>query len=215
MIIGLTGFAGVGKDTVGQELVNRGFTRLSFADPLRELALKCDPIVDFDDGIFIRLAAYVETYGWESAKSDIYDVRRFLQALGLGARELFGPDFWVNQLRDKVEFDPIHGIVGNYVVTDVRFPDEAKMIRGYGQGYIAQIVRPGVGPINDHVSERPLDPELIDIRVSNWSVLSEIPTLANVILSDVEMIKIERWEAARLGVKTESQYGDGNEEDRA
>jgi hypothetical protein len=130
----------------------------------------------------------------------VYDVRRFLQALGVGARELFGQDFWVNQVRDKVEFDPINGMVGNYVVTDVRFQNEAKMIKGYGQGYMVQIVRPGIGPVNDHESERPIPHEMIDIAVSNFGSLHEIPTIVDWILSDIELIKIEKAAAARLGV---------------
>src|SRR5215207_1202655 len=139
MIIGLTGFAGVGKDTVGAELVRRGFKRLSFAGPLKELALECDPIVGIErNGRWesVRLASTVGEHGWDYAKFQTPDTRRFLQALGMGARRVFGEDFWVNQVRDQIEFDEIHGIVGHYVVTDVRFPNEARMIKGYGQGYM-------------------------------------------------------------------------------
>jgi hypothetical protein len=205
MIIGLTGFARAGKDTLGKELVARGFTHLSFAAPLKELALKIDPIVEFDnDGIFQRLSGAVESMGWDRAKFEVYDVRRFLQALGVGAREQFGPDFWVNQVRDQIDYDPVIGLTKDIVITDVRFPNEAEMIKGYGQGYVVQVIRKHVGPLNDHVSERPIDPSLIDLTVNNYGTLKEIPILVDWILDDIKRIKDARAEAARAYIRSMS-----------
>jgi hypothetical protein len=45
------------------------------------------------------------------------------------------------------------------VITDVRFANEAAAIRSWG-GEIIRIDRPGVGPVNGHVSEAmPFEPD--------------------------------------------------------
>ena len=49
MIIGISGYATAGKDTIGEILVeNHGFRRIAFADKLREVLLALNPIVDLD-----------------------------------------------------------------------------------------------------------------------------------------------------------------------
>ena len=49
MIIGLSGYAQVGKDTVANYLVEKyGFVKVSFADPIREALYKLDPKVRID-----------------------------------------------------------------------------------------------------------------------------------------------------------------------
>jgi hypothetical protein len=198
MIIGLTGFAGSGKDTIGNELVSRGFTRLSFAAPLKELALKCDPVVTwFPDGTFQRLSQAVQSVGWDRAKFEVYDVRRFLQGLGVGAREIFGADFWVDQVIRQIEQLAYRDKVENFVITDVRFPNEAEMVRKY-DGLVVQVQRKGVGPVNDHVSERPIDPSLIDLWVQNYGTLKEVPVLADWLLADVQRLLDSRLERARV-----------------
>jgi hypothetical protein len=186
MLIGLTGFAGSGKDTVGAELVkSHGFQRLSFAEALKDLAIKIDPIVTFEnDGIFSRLSGEVEVKGWERAKWEVYDVRRFLQALGGGARETFGADCWVNLVRGQIDHgDPIQ----DYVVTDVRYPNEAEMINGYGQGIVVRVDRHGVGPVNDHASEN-ISSLRYDLTVNNDGTLDDVPLMVKVMLKSVDEV---------------------------
>ena len=66
MIIGLTGYARSGKDTVASILVeDYGFTRVAFADPIRDLLLKINPILE--NGY--RLGEHVKEFGWELAKA--------------------------------------------------------------------------------------------------------------------------------------------------
>ena len=46
MLIGVTGLAQHGKDTIGNRLVKaHGFRRMGFANVLKELALRVNPIV--------------------------------------------------------------------------------------------------------------------------------------------------------------------------
>jgi dephospho-CoA kinase len=60
MIIGLSGYARSGKDTVAELLcLNYGFRRISFADPMREAILILNPKIDS----ITHVAHYVEDYG--------------------------------------------------------------------------------------------------------------------------------------------------------
>ncbi len=78
MIIGLSGYAQSGKDTVAELLcLNYGFKRIAFADAIREGVVRLNPMLD--DGI--RVADLVEDYGWDVAKGNT-EVRRLLQVFG-------------------------------------------------------------------------------------------------------------------------------------
>lgn len=153
MIIGLGYTQQVGKDTIGQYLVDSyGFTRIAFADGVRDLALEIDPLV----GGF-RLSSLVEWDGWEQAKRSS-EVRRLLINIGVGAREVLGPNVWVNAAEQKLfklQSDPEFN--GKVVITDVRFPNEVTWLRGFTDHALWYIRRPG-SPPPDEKSE-PLDPK--------------------------------------------------------
>lgn len=154
MIIGFTGYAGSGKDEAGRALIAKGFTRVSFADKLKVLAIKLDPLI----------AHWVFRYDWEGAKK-VPHCREFLQTLGMTARDVLGEDVWVNAAMNSLETGR------NYVFTDVRYPNEYQAIRQLG-GTVYRITRLGVGPVNDHVSETALDS--IDMPyISNEGTLLE------------------------------------------
>ena len=99
MIIGLSGYAQSGKDTVAKTLVEQyGFTRVAFADKIRQLAQEVNPLV----GDSIHLNELLDEYGWDVAKQNPY-VRQFLQQLGVGARKLFGEEFWIKEALKPLE----------------------------------------------------------------------------------------------------------------
>lgn len=156
-IIALTGLARSGKDTVGQHLVTRGFTRVALADELKKAALALDPLIpdidptqgDLPSG-HVRLSDYVSTFGWEDAKTNP-EVRRTLQRLGSEAGWMFhGKDLWTQRVENiMAESD------GPFVITDLRMPHEAEWIRCLG-GEIWRVERPGTGLTDaegTHVSE--------------------------------------------------------------
>lgn len=153
MIVGLHGRMRVGKDVAASALVrDLGFHRVAFADKLKELAIEANPLVwpreqplNVDIGAG-RLAREVHRQGWEQAKSISY-VREFLQDLGLGARRVFGDDFWIDHL-DLTRT--------NTVVPDVRFRNEATWLRERG-ALLIKISRPGAGLPSRHQSENDLD----------------------------------------------------------
>ena len=102
--IGLAGWARSGKDTVADYLVkNHGFTRVSFADPMREALLALDPNIEF--GIsHMKLSTLVRFGGWDSVKENYPEVRGLLQRMGTEVgRDLFGKNFWVDQAIKKAK----------------------------------------------------------------------------------------------------------------
>lgn len=165
-IIGLSGYARSGKDTVAKVLVdNYGYTRIGFADAIREFLLGINPILS--DGH--RLGEVVKLYGWEIAKGQT-EVRRLLQETGTVARSLFGEHFWIELLLSKV--DPKDKIV----IPDVRFSNEAHMIQMMG-GAVWKISRPGVGPINSHVSESDMESYTVDTVIENSGTIEDLHDL--------------------------------------
>ena len=84
MIIGLSGYAQSGKDTVAELLcLNYGFKRISFALPMRDAIYTLNPYIINDglgDGNW-RVADEVDEHGWDIAKQHP-EVRRLMQVFG-------------------------------------------------------------------------------------------------------------------------------------
>ena len=169
MIVGLHGFAQSGKDTIGQELVEKyGFERLSFADIIREGIYILNPILSHSPmGVTLRVKEVVDEYGWEWAKKNYPEVRRLLQVMGTEVgRDLIYPAIWIDGVRNKMRN-------GDYVITDVRFENEAEMIKSNREGLLVKIIRDGVGPVNTHSSDSGLPDELFDLIINNDGSLEE------------------------------------------
>jgi hypothetical protein len=136
MIIGITGLAQAGKDTAAKYLIEHyDFERRAFADKVKEFSLAINP----------RLKEAVDAVGWEAAKQ-IPEFRRFLQDVGHNARLLFGFDFWVDQVL------PNNNIDRDIVLTDMRYSNEFERVLWHS-GISIRIIRPGLGLVNDHVTE--------------------------------------------------------------
>lgn len=178
-VVGLIGKKRSGKDTFAQGLVERGVTRVAFADPLKEAALALDPFVrtfvtwdeylDPEAGAE-RLSSVVARLGWEAAK-EIPEVRRTLQNYGVAIREI-DPAFWVRAGMLKAA-----AIDGPVVITDVRFPNEAKAVVDVG-GIVVRVVRPGLVSTDEHVSETALDDYPADLTVTNSGTAEDLIDLA-------------------------------------
>lgn len=173
MLVGLSGVARSGKDTVGGILVDKlGFERRGFADKLRAVALGADPYVVLDNEAYslVRLSDLVGSWGWERAKEH-GEVRRFLQALGTeGVRENLGYDTWVEAAMPSTR-ELMNG--ARIVFTDCRFENEAFAIKVAG-GEVWRIVRPGFEAINAHASENGIPDELITRTIFNDGSLADL-----------------------------------------
>ncbi len=173
MLIGLTGVARSGKDTIGRILVeNYGFARRALADPVRRGLLALDPVLDVGNDDPWRLSDELDYWlgDWEKLKDSLSygtEVRELLQRFGTEAgRDLHGPDVWVNALfREPV---PRHT-----VITDVRFLNEAEAVRSRG-GFVVRVIRPGVGPVNEHASETEISSIPTYWRISNHGSLNDL-----------------------------------------
>lgn len=149
-ILGFCGYAQSGKDTIAREFVNRlGYERIGFADSLKKILYALNPQIELFNDDFIghwHVKNLVDVRGWDEAKKEP-EIRGLLQRLGTeGGRVALGEDIWVKTL-----FNSPHG--ARIVIPDVRFKNEADEIRRRG-GTVVQIIRPGVGPVNDHVSDK-------------------------------------------------------------
>ena len=143
-LIGFGHTAQVGKDTAAFGI---GYKRLAFADEVRGLLLQVNPLVHD-----MPLQGYINVNGWETAKAD-GEVRRLLQNIGLGAREILGEDVWVKPVMSKAKALLKAGV--DVAITDVRFPNEHAAIRKAG-GTLIKITRPG-SPKMSHLSETALE----------------------------------------------------------
>jgi hypothetical protein len=173
VIIGLTGYAQSGKDTIASILVKKyGYTRIAFADKIRELLYETNPGLSIGlKGVWLK--DLVDEHGWDSAKQSP-QVRRLLQDLGVGARKIFGEGFWVHEAIKTMLNDSRPDL--NYVVTDVRFLNEADMIKA-NSGQIWRIKRLGVDAVNTHVSETEMDGYPVDQIFVNNGTLEDLEVL--------------------------------------
>ncbi len=185
-IIGMSGYARSGKDEAANILVNEyGFTRVAFADKLRDVLYALNPIVAYQtwyDGfgariaptedVYIFLQEVIDTYGWNGYKESPYgpEIRRLLQRLGTEAgRETMWDSIWVDAAFAGLPDD------AKVVVTDARFENEATAITDRG-GQMWRVNRVGVGPAvspdgSIHSSETSLDGWGFDVVLFNDGTL--------------------------------------------
>ncbi len=168
--VGISGYARSGKDTVAAHLIETaGYSRMSFADPMREALVNLNPNITFvglEDSVELKLA--VERFGWEALKSLAPEVRGLMQRMGTEVgREMFNEDFWVNAALDRAEDG------SKLVFSDVRYPNEANAIKKLG-GKVYRVTRKGVGPANSHPSEIGMDDYEVDVLIENNGSLSDL-----------------------------------------
>ncbi|MGW2950773.1 deoxynucleotide monophosphate kinase family protein [Streptomyces eurythermus] len=199
MNIGIIGRARSGKDTAGAWFVEqRGYRRVALADPLKEAALRLDPIIMRDSWVdhggdrqehweIVRLAEIVEDEGWEGAKS-YPEIRRTLQELGAAMRSL-DEDFWLRQALKKTQEANDAGTP--VVITDVRYRNEAESLKRAGF-HLIYIERPGV-PHLDHESEGALGPEAARYLVRNDGTVDELHAQLSLIWEDIHALESARF----------------------
>lgn len=177
LVIGITGAAGAGKDTVAAILKRHAaFRALAFADALRTevcAAYGIEPIYltrrVFKDSpqAYLALGRCADTGFVQTvlqlhgvAKREAADFlkqeqspRQIMQWWGTEyRRNQAGPSYWLDQVRDTITVvNQVHE-ARNFVVTDVRFANEANFIRGLGGG-IWQVARPGAQATGQHASD--------------------------------------------------------------
>ena len=160
-IIGLAGKARSGKNTVALHLARRfGYQEVAFADPLKEAARAIFGLSE--EQVRGDLKELLDPFWGETPLA-------ILQKLGTDClRNGYASDVWVRALQRRISV--VRGKV-RFVVTDVRFPNEAVALRNWC-GEIWQLVRlegPGAqGGVEGHISENALDdyPQLFHVMIS-------------------------------------------------
>lgn len=167
MLIGLIGQSGGGKSTVAKILTERcGFTRLAFADFIREeiiefISSPVSVIERLDERTPKTLRALLEiVWGLHhvSSNTKYFNIRDYLYSkpTSLPARLMlqlwgteyrrgqYGDSYWTSLMCKKL-FDTGDGV--NIVIDDVRHPLEVDLIHGYTGAMIVD-VWPGVPPVD-------------------------------------------------------------------
>jgi len=172
MIIGVSGYAGAGKDTVGAYLQKCGWIRVAFADKLKELAIELDPELYMAWGDWLSLSYLIEERGSLDAAKQVHaPVRQYLQGLGVAMRDVLWPDIWVDAAMTTVHGETEQG--HNVVITDVRFPNELQAIRELG-GEVWRVNRRDHHPVNGHMSETALDSAVFDLVLENNHTIEDL-----------------------------------------
>lgn len=171
-LIGISGKARAGKDSLARHLVRLGYRQDAFANGVKLVTatLAGEPIsYYFDD---VEKEAHCVNLGMTR--------RRAMQNVGNTMREAIGPNVWIRPLLAAWEasgFQPT-------VVSDVRYPNEAATIRRAG-GIIVRIERPdGTGLEGEsaaHISEAMLPDDLVDLVVVNSRAESDLFEVARTI----------------------------------
>lgn len=163
-LIGLTGKAGSGKDTVGGILKRvYDFQTVAFADPIRA-AMRG------------MIGLSPEQFAHPLKEEVIPDLgkspRQMMQTLGTEwGRQLVNEDIWLILANRKIQ--AWFKLNTSVAVTDVRFENEAAFIRNNG-GVVWHINRGGAGTKHAHASEAGVRREEGDVVIDNNGTLEEL-----------------------------------------
>lgn len=186
MIIGISGRIGSGKDTLAQVIreFDPSWEVKKFAAKLKQVAslLTGIPVHKFEDQEFKKQYMPPE---WGMT------YREFLQKLGTDAmRDGLHKNVWVNALMadykqrtyEPARVNSAYKDYPNWLITDVRFPNEAEAVRSRG-GIVIRITRGTELPAEAlHTSETALDDYPFDHTISNNGTIDALARNANLLL---------------------------------
>ena len=150
ILIGLTGYAGSGKDTVRNIMEQEGFVGLAFADGIRGMLRELLTSAGIDDA-YIDERTLKETIIPELGVS----YRHMAQSLGTEWGRNLRRDFWL-RIAAAFVVDQMDAGETHFVISDVRFANEAEWVRNKG-GQIWRVHREGLAGVRAHVSESGVD----------------------------------------------------------
>lgn len=160
-IIGLTGYAGTGKDTVRQILTRKHeFHGLAFADPIRSMIEQ----LLLDAGLGVE---YLHNRQLKEQPIPALGVsyRHMAQTLGTEWGRALRPDFWLRLATETLHAHAERGR-SHFVISDVRFQNEVDWVRAHG-GVLWRIDRAWAAPVRFHESERDIELFEADAVIAN------------------------------------------------
>lgn len=187
MIIGLTGRAGVGKDSFADAL---GLPKIGFADALYQEVSEAFgvPVAFLRD----RKQKERQAFGLSMAQCEDIDFvsciqqidrnlftprspRQILQWWGTEYRRAQDENYWIDKARQRIKPDDW------VVLTDVRFENENALIQELG-GKLVKILRAGIGAVNGHVSEEFWTHAKADFVIHNSDSMQALAGQAHLLL---------------------------------
>jgi len=153
IVIGMTGLARSGKDTVADILVGQyGFYKIGMSDPIYKIAR--------------------DYYGWDGLRDD--RGRKLLQDIGTIGRE-YNKDVWVNYAKATIadvinkNYMIISRINIRIVVCGVRYQNEVDLVRNYDSNQLWRVEgRGGLSwDVAKHSSEQHVNEFKVDQVINN------------------------------------------------
>ena len=182
MIIGICGLIGSGKGTVADILVeNHNFEKLSFADKLKDGVASVfgwDRDMLEGDTDRSRIWREKEDEFWTNEVGTPVTPRLVLQLFGTDCmRNGFFDGIWVSLVKQKILENPDK----NWVIPDVRFPNEVKMIQSV-QGQVWQVRRGELPSWFLEKRDNSIEPK--DVHSSEWAWIDKDSAFEQIIQND-------------------------------
>lgn len=176
-LIGITGKAGTGKDTLAKIIVEEyGFAQYALAHPMK--AAMCAAF-DLPMHVFEDRELKEQTIAW-IGKSP----RQLMQLFGTEfGRRLVRDEIWLMVAERRREWLASTDTCSGMVVSDIRFPDEAAWIRACG-GLLIHLDRPGVEAVSAHSSENGVSMEDGDALIQNNGSIDDLSDKLTFLLSE-------------------------------
>ncbi len=165
-LIGLTGYAGSGKDTVRGLLAGHGYIGMAFAEPIRLMLRK----------LFDQAGVYYGYMDSRELKESIIpqlgvSYRHLAQTLGTEWGRAVAPDLWLRIADGFIKDTNSAGELWSdgvplFVVSDVRLASEAQWVHDRG-GVVWRINRPQAAAVREHSTEAEVGLIHADIEIDN------------------------------------------------
>ena len=167
-LVGLTGYAGTGKDAVRAILQESGFNGFAFADPIRTMLNQLLTSNGIDPA-------------WMNERNKKEEIipalgvsyRHMAQTLGTEWGRGLQGDFWLRIADSYLNDLTWDSTLTHFVVSDVRFENEAEWVRERG-GVIWRIHRPLAEPVRGHASESGIDRIAPDLTIQNTGTMEDL-----------------------------------------
>ena len=164
-LVGITGKAGAGKDTLAAYFVAQGYVQYSLASPIKAAL----------NTMFGFSPEQWEDREWKETRIPAFDKspRQMAQSLGTEwGRQKVHSDVWLTLAAHFIKHSP-----SPVVISDVRFDNEAAFVQSLG-GEVIRVVRHIACPVNDHPSESGVSPVYVDWTLLNNSTVEALHTKA-------------------------------------
>lgn len=199
MIISISGRKNSGKTILANEIVKRGFKKISFADKLKKITAEllncsvedlCDPILKEEKlncvitwlDIKPKLEKLLKIKINQNIENKTLDNRRdALQFLGTEVLRKIDPEFHVKSLKEQIEPNK------DYVLDDTRFFNEVETLDNLSATRIF-VIRPQYLKYSNHTSETELNrSHFNDIIVNNKSLESLLKHFNNFLDKKIDL----------------------------